>query len=201
MCPSVALSTHAILGPWYHCLVPGLFHPPKETLTFYQSLPRPRFPAALGRSTRYAWNHGTVSLMYLASLKAFFVLFCFLKINVTRIAISRAFGNFSDMDAPLALRTLRPLSEKRGSPGPGKRLEDRTASCSLRGRPSTSRRPKTLGVLARGSAQGASPPLVSSTVLRSVLPPPPQGLEGQTHTHRGPHSVGVLSQQPSASSL
>ena len=131
----------------------------------------------------------------------FFVLFCFLKINVTRIAISRAFGNFSDMDAPLALRTLRPLSEKRGSPGPGKRLEDRTASCSLRGRPSTSRRPKTLGVLARGSAQGASPPLVSSTVLRSVLPPPPQGLEGQTHTHRGPHSVGVLSQQPSASSL
>ena len=58
------------------------------------------------------------------------------------------------MDAPLALGILR-----RGSPRPGKRLEDRGASCSFRDRLSSSRRAKTLGVLARGSAQGASPPL------------------------------------------
>ena len=130
--------------------------------------------------------------------------FVFKKINVTRIAISRAFGNFSGMEVPLPLGILRP-----GSPGPGKRLEDRAASCSLRGRPSTSCRAKTLGVLARGSVQGASPPLnFRSTVLRSRLLPPPQGLEGtlpsqfgQTHTRRGPHPVGVLSQQSSASNL
>ena len=85
------------------------------------------------------------------------------------------------MDAPLALGILLP-----GSPGPGKLLEDRAASCSFRGRLSSSRRAKTLGVLARGSAQGASPPLVSSTVLRSVLPPPPQGLEGTLPGQFGP---------------
>ncbi|CAI9176059.1 unnamed protein product [Rangifer tarandus platyrhynchus] len=108
------------------------------------------------------------------------------------------------MDAPPALGTLRPLSEKRGSPGPGKRSEDRAASCSLGGRPSTPRRAKTLGALARGSAQGASPPLDFRSILRrSVLPPPPQGLEGpfrvssgQAHTRRGPHPSGSAPSRP-----
>ena len=65
------------------------------------------------------------------------------------------------MDAPLALRTLLPLSEKRGSPGPGKRLEDRKASCSLRGRPKHFAPPKD----PRSSGQGLCPMSLSSTKL------------------------------------
>ena len=122
-------------------------------------------------------------------------------VRLTRLSSGR---NFLDMDAPLALGTLRPLSEKRGSPGPGKRLEDRAASCSLGGRPSTraAQRSSELwpGALPKDPLlHWTSYPLsseASSCHPHRAWRGPFRVSSGQTHTRRGPHPSGSAPSGP-----
>ena len=124
--------------------------------------------------------------------------FVFKKINVTRIAISRAFGNFSGMEVPLPLGILRP-----GSPGPGKAWKTARLLAAPGAAPllRATQRPSEFwpGALPKEPLLHWSPPL-SSQKRPSATPAGPGGdPSGSVRARRTP--AGVLSQQASASSL